>query len=125
AYDYKTETATYPVYALNPEIMESAYYLFNVTGDSTYYHRNRLYWQSLKAYCKTDVAFTSLENVETKAQRDYMPTFFFAETLKYLYLTFTNRNDLDFTDFVFTTEAHPFRKSNFDPEKVKVFLGIP
>ncbi|MCB0683696.1 MAG: glycoside hydrolase family 47 protein, partial [Saprospiraceae bacterium] len=56
----------------------SAYYLFNVTGDTAFYQMNAQYWSDLKEFCRTDVAFTSIENVETKEKRDYMPTFFFA-----------------------------------------------
>ena len=100
-YDYKKEVPTYPVYDLNPEIIESAYYLFNVTGDSTFYQMNEQYWSDIKAFCKTDVAFTSIEDVATKEKRDYMPTFFFAETLKYLYLTFSHQKDYLFEEYTF------------------------
>ena len=125
AYDYKKETPTYAVYDLNPEIMESAYYLFNVTGDTAFYQMNAQYWSDLKEFCRTDVAFTSIENVETKEKRDYMPTFFFAETLKYLYLTFTHgKHDYPFGEYIFNTEAHPFKRSHFDREKARTYLGI-
>ncbi len=36
-----------------------------------------------------------------------MQTFFMAETLKYLYLTFTDDDVLPIDQWVFTTEAHP------------------
>ena len=39
-----------------------------------------------------------------------MHSFWFAETLKYLYLLFTP-DALAFDDVVFNTEAHPFRVS--------------
>lgn len=124
-YDYKKETSTYPVYALNPEIIESAYYLYQITGDSIYYQMNKHYWQALKKYCRTDVAYTSIENVETMEQRDNMPTFFLAETLKYFYLTFSkHQNKFDFDEYIFNTEAHPFKKSNFKDEEIKTRLGI-
>ncbi|MCB0684439.1 MAG: glycoside hydrolase family 47 protein, partial [Saprospiraceae bacterium] len=54
-----------------------------------------------------------------------MPTFFFAETLKYLYLTFTHgKNDYPFGEYIFNTEAHPFKRSHFDREKARSYLGI-
>lgn len=53
-----------------------------------------------------------------------MPTFFFAETLKYLYLTFSDEKDFNLDDYVFNTEAHPFKKASFDKAEVKVRLGI-
>lgn len=124
-YDYKKDTANYPVYDLNPEIMESAYYLFNMTGDSAYYRMNEHFWSDIKKHCRTDLAFTSIENVETMEKRDYMPTFFFAETLKYLYLTFSNGgHGYRFEDYLFNTEAHPLKRADFDREHARSFLGI-
>lgn len=124
-YDYKKDSLNYPVYDLNPEIMESAYYLFNITGDSTYYRMNEHFWSDIKEHCRTDLAFTSIENVQTMEKRDYMPTFFFAETLKYLYLTFSNGgHGYRFGDYLFNTEAHPFKKADFDRENVRTRLGI-
>ena len=125
SYDYKKGTYNYPAYDLNPEIIESAYYLFHITGDSTYFEMNRKYWNNIKEYCRTDIAFTSIENVITKEQRDYMPTFFFAETLKYLYLTFSHGQiEFNFDDYVFNTEAHQFKRSNFDKETARIRLGF-
>ena len=124
-YDYKKKSSTYPVYALNPEIIESAYYLYNITGDSAYYLMNKNFWQAVKKHCRTEIAYTSIENVETMEQRDNMPTFFFAETLKYFYLTFSkHQNTFNFNDYIFNTEAHPFKKSNFNDEEIKIRLGI-
>lgn len=34
--------------------------------------------------------------------------FFFAEVLKYLYLTFTEPDVIDLSQWVFNTEAHPY-----------------
>ena len=57
-------------------------------------------------------------------KRDYMPTFFFAETLKYFYLTFSDHQGIfDFDDHVFNTEAHQFKRSAFDQAKAKIYLG--
>ena len=109
-YNYGLDSITDPNYDLNPEIIESAYYLFCFTGSEKYRQMNLKYWNDLQKYCKNDVAFTSIENVITKERKDYMPTFFFAETLKYLYLTFAPEGKTFFDDHVFSTEAHPFRK---------------
>lgn len=123
-YDYETAKAIYPVYDLNPEIIESAYYLFHFTGDSAYYKMGETYWNDLLKYCRTDIAFTAIENVETMEKRDYMATYFFAETLKYFYLLFGDNGNFNFDDYIFTTEAHPFRKDQFKPEEVKARLGF-
>jgi len=124
-YDYKSGKARYPAYNLNPEIMESAYYLYHYTGDSIYFNMNKKFWNDIKKYCRTEVAYTSIQNVETMEKKDYMPTFFFAETLKYLYLTFSHhQNNFNFDDHVFNTEAHQFTRSKFKKEEAKTRLGI-
>jgi hypothetical protein len=124
-YDYKKEKAGYPVYDLNPEIIESAFYLYHFTGEQKYFNMNVKMWSDVKKYCRTDVAFTSVENVETMKQKDYMPTFFFAETLKYFYLTFSQHTkQFSLADYVFNTEAHPFKRKNFDRVEVKKRLGF-
>ena len=124
-YDYKTHESSYPAYDLNPEIIESAYYLFHITGDSLYFQMNEKFWQDIKRHCKTEVAFTSVKDVRTMEQKDYMPTFFFAETLKYFYLTFSmGQTDFNFDDYVFNTEAHPFKRSNFEHDEAKKRLGF-
>lgn len=124
-YDYKTHESRYPAYDLNPEIIESAYYLFHLTGDSSYYQMNVKYWDDIKKHCRTEVAFTSVKDVRTMEQKDYMPTFFFAETLKYFYLTFSKgQTDFNFDAYIFNTEAHPFKRSNFDQDEAKIRLGF-
>ena len=76
-------------------------------------------------YCRTDVAFSSVENVETMEKRNYMPTFFFAETLKYFYLAFSEGDgQFNLDEYIFNTEAHPFKKENFDSEECRTRLGI-
>jgi hypothetical protein len=57
-------------------------------------------------------------------EKDYLATYFFAETLKYFYLAVLDKDEFNFNDYVFNTEAHPFKKSNFDKQKLKIYLGI-
>lgn len=124
-YDFDAAIATYPVYDLNPEIIESAYYLYHYTGKEKYYNMVEQYWADIKKYCKTEIAFCSIEDVHTMEKKDYMPTFFFAETIKYFYLTFSMKEgNFNLDDYVFNTEAHPFKKSNFDKEKARIYLGF-
>jgi len=124
-YDYKKGSANYPVYDLNPEIIESAYYLYHFTGDERYLKMAEQYWSDILKYCKTDLAFTAVENVETMEKRDYMATYFIAETLKYFYLIFSYDDDtFDFNDHIFNTEAHPFKRSKVDKEEAQIRLGF-
>ena len=67
----------------------------------------RVFLDSLVAHCRTDAGYTTLKNVVTKEKGDLMPSYFFAETLKYLYLIFAPDSVLDFRRVIFTTEAHP------------------
>lgn len=125
AYDYGKREVRAGDYDLNPEIIESAYYLYHFTGKPIYREMASRYWSDIKKHCRTDVAFTSVEDVRTMKQKDYMPTFFFAETMKYLYLTFSEGNGtFDLDDHVFNTEAHPFRRSTFQPSETRVNLGF-
>lgn len=124
-YDYKKDTSTWPVYDLNPEIIESAYYLYHYTGDSLYLDMAEQYWSDIKRYCRTDIAFTAVRDVVSMEQKDYMATYFIAETLKYLYLTFSYGSEtFNFDDHLFNTEAHPFKRSAIEHEKADVHLGI-
>lgn len=43
------------------------------------------------------------------AMSDNLDSFFFAEVLKYLYLTFTDPSVVDLSAWVFNTEAHPLQ----------------
>ena len=125
AYDYGKRAVRSGDYDLNPEIIESAYYLRHFTGKLGYQAMAARYWADINQHCRTDVAFTSVADVQTMEQKDYMPTFFFAETLKYLYLVFSEGNGaFDLDDHVFNTEAHPFRRSSFDADEVGKRLGF-
>ena len=101
----------YPGYPLRPEIIESAFYLYRLTGDEVYQKMGLTFFSSLKKYCRAEYGYASLSSVITKEKRDMMESFFFAETLKYLYLLFANKSILDLNAVVFNTEAHPLRNT--------------
>jgi mannosidase alpha-like ER degradation enhancer 2 len=109
--DYSTMKITYPGYELRPEIIESTYYLYCFTADSRYLDMGRTFFDSLQKYCRTDVGYAALRNVETKEKRDDMESFFLAETLKYLYLLYAPKSTLDLHTVVFNTEAHPMQRT--------------
>lgn len=124
SYDYQKDSVLNPYFQLNPEVLESAYYLWHLTDDSTYYHRNVNYFNDLKTCCQTPVAYAHLNDITTKEKDDKLATFFIAETLKYLYLTFSDTTTVSLDSHVFTTEAHHFSKAAIDQEKAKVQLGF-
>jgi mannosidase alpha-like ER degradation enhancer 2 len=109
--DYRTMKVTAAGYPLRPEIMESAYYLFHSTKDPRYLEMGRTFFAGLMAHCRTDAGYTVLKDVTTQEKGDLMPSYFLAETLKYLYLLFAPEKTLDLEKVVFNTEAHPLRRS--------------
>jgi hypothetical protein len=109
--DYRTMQVKEPGYPLRPEIMESAYYLYHSTKDPRYLEMGRTFFEGLVAHCRTDAGYTVLKDVTTKEKGDLMPSYFLAETLKYLYLLFAPHKTLDLDHVVFNTEAHPLRRT--------------
>lgn len=102
-------------YPLRPEIIESAYYLYHYTHDPKYLAMGQTFFDSLVKYCRTETGFAALSDVRTKQKADSMESFFFAETLKYLYLLFAPPSTLDFDTIVFNSEAHPMKRSLGNP----------
>lgn len=109
--DYKTMEVRHAGYPLRPEIMESAYYLHRYTKDPRYLEMGRTFFEGLVTHCRTDAGYTTLKSVVTKEKGDLMPSYFLAETLKYLYLIFAPEKALDLDKVVFNTEAHPLRRT--------------
>ena len=123
-YFYDSDSVEYANSELNPEIIESAYYLHQLTGKDQYREMIQKYWADMKKCCRNEVAFNAVTDVRTMEAKDYLATYFFAETMKYFYVAAVDEAIFDFDDYIFNTEAHPFAKRHFDPEKVKVYLGI-
>jgi mannosidase alpha-like ER degradation enhancer 2 len=109
--DYSNFKIISPGYPLRPEIMESAYYLYFYTKDSRYVEMASTFLGSLVHNCKTASGYAALRSVQTREKEDSMESFFLAETMKYLYLTFAPRETLDLNKVVFNTEAHPIQKT--------------
>lgn len=123
-YNYKTEVPTHPVYDLNPEIIESAWYLHHYTKEQRYLSMGQQYYKDMLKYCKTEIAFSAIADVRTMKQNNELPTFFFAETMKYFYLLFNGNPDINLEKYVFNTEAHPFKKAGFIPKEARKRLGF-
>ena len=110
-FNYRTMTAVAPQYYLRPEIIESAYYLYHYTKDPRYLAMGRTFFDDLVEYCRTDDGFVQLRSVVTHEKMDGMPSYFLAETMKYLYLLFSPPSTLNFNDVIFNTEAHPMQRN--------------
>ena len=122
-YLYEADKVEYSNSELNPEIVESAYYLHRITRDPKYFEWIKTYWKDMNACCRNEVAFNAVEDVRTKEPKDYLATYFYAETLKYFYLAAVDQDGFDFNAYLFNTEAHPFKRSHFDPALVPTYLG--
>ena len=109
--DYVKMEITGPGYELRPEIIESTYYLYHYTHNPKYLAMGKAYFDGLVKYCRTDEGYAALADVRSKKKKDSMESFFFAETLKYLYLLFAPESTLDFDSVIFNTEAHPMKRS--------------
>lgn len=109
--DYSKMKIVAPGYPLQPEIIESAFYLHHFTNDPRYLEMGRTFYDSLVKYCRTEAGYAALSDVGTKKQVDDMESFFLAETLKYLYLLFAPANTVDLSRGVFNTEAHFLRRA--------------
>ncbi|CDO70470.1 Glycoside Hydrolase Family 47 protein [Trametes cinnabarina] len=98
-------------YFMRPEVLESNFYAWRSTGNIKYYERAVSAMNSFKTFLKTPtVAFAPIDDVDSTDSDfiDDMESFWFAEVLKYLYLTFDDPNRISLDNFVFNTEAHPF-----------------
>ena len=125
-------------YHLRPEIIESAYYLYHYTKNPKYLEMGERIFRDLERWCRVEgedsagvsyVAYAAVGDVRTKEKIDSMESFLFGETFKYLYLMFAEgagdysgadnegsggeftKPPFDFDSVIFTTEAHPIRKT--------------
>lgn len=97
---------------LRPETVESLFYLYRITQDKQYREWGWKIFQAFKKYTRIEgFGYSSINNVKNAGSpnfRDKLESFFLAETLKYLYLLFSDDPDLIPLDkFVINTEAHP------------------
>ena len=95
---------------LRPELIESLYYMYHLTGDTVYQDWGWNIFESFEKYTRQADGYNSIHDVRNKDNiraRDKMESFFLAETLKYFYLLFDKKNLFPFDQWIFNTEAHP------------------
>ncbi|SJL03895.1 related to Mannosyl-oligosaccharide alpha-1,2-mannosidase precursor [Armillaria ostoyae] len=110
-YDKHGFYITSSYYILRPEVLESNFYAWRITGDTKYLDRAASAVDSFKNYLSAAVAYDGIYDVDSTSSSkvDDMESFWFAEVLKYLYLTFDDPTNISIDDYVFNTEAHPFK----------------
>ncbi|CAF0845338.1 unnamed protein product [Adineta ricciae] len=95
---------------LRPELVESLYYMYHLTGDKIYQDWGWQIFQSFEKYTRQNDGYSSINDVrhvDDVQPRDKMESYFLAETLKYFYLLFHPTNLFPFHQWIFNTEAHP------------------
>ncbi|ESO10788.1 hypothetical protein HELRODRAFT_109117 [Helobdella robusta] len=103
--DFRVHWGQHP---LRPEFLESTYFLYKATGDPYYLEVGKKVMENLNKIARVKCGFAAIKDVTTGDHEDQMDSFVFAETFKYLYLLFSNKEDMmvDVDDYIFTTEAH-------------------
>lgn len=96
---------------LRPEFIESLYYMWYFTGNKTYQQWGWKIFQAFENYTKVENGYTSIgnvRNVQNTRPKDMTESFWYAETLKYLYLLFDDSRQLINLDkWIFNSEGHP------------------
>ncbi|KAK0656575.1 glycoside hydrolase family 47 protein [Cercophora newfieldiana] len=99
-------------YLLRPEAIESLFVLYRITGKADLLDLAWRMWQAVKAATETKFAFSAIVDVNADGfttKIDAMESYWLAETLKYFYLIFSDPGLISLDEFVFNTEAHPFK----------------
>jgi hypothetical protein len=77
-------------YLLRPEVIESVFYLWRYTKDQKYRTFGETMITKLETHCRNTVGYHTISGAGFPG--DKMESFFLAETLKYLYLLFSDDN---------------------------------
>ncbi|KAJ7089860.1 glycoside hydrolase [Mycena belliarum] len=106
ARDYSAAKSSY---LLRPEALESFYILWRTTGAEVWRERGWAVFEAIEKHARLERGYASVSNVDSTpvVHLDEMPSFFLAETLKYLYLMFVDQEIIPLDKWVFNTEAHP------------------
>lgn len=96
---------------LRPEAAEAMFYLFRRTGDHMYREWGWKMFQAFERHSRVANGYAKVRDVRSvsPSHEDLMPSWFTAETLKYLYLLFSDTDLLHLDDYVFNSEAHPLQ----------------
>jgi mannosyl-oligosaccharide alpha-1,2-mannosidase len=98
-------------YVLRPESVESVYVMWKFTGLQKFRDFAWDMFLGINRSCRVEFGFASIADAtqEKSEHRDEMESFFLAETLKYLYLIFSDSDVVSPVDWVFNTEGHPVK----------------
>lgn len=117
AVEAKAIRTTEKHYLLRPEVIESYFYMWRLTKDPKYREWGWEAVQALEKYCRTPGGYSGLKNVyqDDPLKDDVQQSYFLAETLKYLYLLFSDDSLISLDEWVYNTEAHPLPIKGVNP----------
>ncbi|KAJ1447998.1 glycoside hydrolase [Pelagophyceae sp. CCMP2097] len=94
---------------LRPELVESLFVLYRVTRDERWRDAAWRIFQKWVEHCRVEQGgFSGLLDVNAPGSLDdEQPSYFLAESLKYMYLLFSDTDEIGLEEYVFTTEGHP------------------
>eukprot|EP00727_Mastigamoeba_balamuthi_P010643 m51a1_g6200 putative mannosyl-oligosaccharide -alpha-mannosidase ia (559) ;mRNA; f:115244-117459 len=97
-------------YLLRPEAVETMLYMWRYSHEQRYRDWAWEVFVAIERHCRAPYGYSGVKNVEeVPATWDNgAPSYFHAETLKYLYLMFMPDDVIPLDQYVFNTEAHPF-----------------
>ena len=110
-------------YILRPEAIESVFIMYRITGEQKYQEAAWEMFTAITNATETHLANAALSDISFSreqlaqgntggtTQMDSMESFWMAETLKYFYLIFSEPEVISLDEWVFNTEAHPFKRA--------------
>ncbi|KAF2481934.1 glycosyl hydrolase family 47-domain-containing protein [Neohortaea acidophila] len=103
-------------YQLRPEAIESVFYMYRITGDPHWREVGWNMWKAVEQHARARYGYSTVSDVTDteSALDDSMESFWLAETLKYFYLLFDDPDNWSLDRWVLNTEAHLFRRPEFD-----------
>jgi len=95
-------------YILRPEVIETYFVMWRMTHDQKYRDWAWDAAQNIEKHCHIGEGYSGIRDVDRLpvTHDDVQQSFFLAETLKYLYLIFSDDDLVPLDKWVFNTEAH-------------------
>ncbi|UKZ83938.1 hypothetical protein TrVFT333_011753 [Trichoderma virens FT-333] len=102
-------------YILRPEAIESVFVLYRATGRADLIESAWAMFNAINSTTSTALANSAVWDITVPRDQlpdrsDSMESFWLGETLKYFYLIFSEPSTISLDEYVFNTEAHPFKR---------------
>jgi len=108
-----------PQFFLAPELIESTWHMWKITGKEYYRRQNVPYFKNIVKYCRKEKSpYKEIVDVRSKKQGG-IKWWWISEGWKYFYLTFEENPRIKnfYKEWLFNTEAHPMKIIKKQKEK--------